>query len=87
MSNQTFALHPLAEEPLQQPFAELAHGGTSVGVDGEGVGDFDPTQDHLLHPDGSTAQQRVTLPGARQERTLLMGECDVYFLIFTDWFS
>lgn len=69
----TFALHPLAEEPLQQPFAELAHGGTSVGVDGEGVRDFDPTQDHLLHPDGSTAEQRVTLPGT-QEGALLMRE-------------
>lgn len=32
--------------------------------------DFDPTQDHLLHPDGTTAQQGVTLPGA-QEGALL----------------
>lgn len=62
----TFALHPLAEEALQQALAELADGGSSVGVDGEGVGDFDPTQDHLLHPDGTTAQQGVTLPGTQE---------------------
>lgn len=66
----TFTLHPLAEEAFQQPFAELADGGTGVGVDREGVRDFDPTQDHLLHPDGATAQQRVALSGT-QERTLL----------------
>lgn len=69
----TFALHPLAEEALQQTLAVLADGGTSVGVDGEGVRDFDPTQDHLLHPDGTTAQQRVTL-GRTQEGALARQE-------------
>lgn len=62
----TFALHPLAEEALQQAFAVLADRGTGVGVDGKGVRDFDPTQDHLLHPDGTTAQKRVTLPGTQE---------------------
>lgn len=62
----TFALHPLAEEALQQPLAELTHGRPSVGVDGERVRDFDPAQDHLLHPDGSTAQQGVPLARAQQ---------------------
>lgn len=62
----TFALHPLAEEALQQTFAELTDGGTGVGVNGEGVRDFDPTQDNLLHPDGTTAQQGVTLPGTNE---------------------
>lgn len=52
----TFALQALAEEALQQAFAELADGGTGVGVDGESVGDFHSAQDHLLHPDGPAAQ-------------------------------
>ncbi len=69
----TFALHPLAEEALQQTLAELADGGTSVGVDGEGVRDFDPTQDHLLHPDGTTAQQGVTLPSSQEGALLQPG--------------
>lgn len=58
----TFALHPLAEETLQQALAVLADGGTSISVDGKGVRNFDSTQDHLLHPDGTTTQQRVMLP-------------------------
>lgn len=62
----TFALHALAEEALQQALAELADGGTGVGVDGEGVGHFDPAQHHLLHPDGTATQQRVPLCGAQQ---------------------
>lgn len=69
----TFALQPLAEEALQQALAELADGGSSVGVDGEGVRDFDPTQDHLLHPDGTPAQQRVTLPGPQEGALLQPG--------------
>lgn len=68
----TFALQALAEEALQQAFAELADGGTGVGVDGESVGDFHPTQDHLLHPDGPAAQQGVALHGA-QKRALQRG--------------
>lgn len=35
--------------------------------------DFDPTQDHLLHPDGTTAQQRVTLPGTQEGALLQVG--------------
>lgn len=66
---KTFALHPLAEETLEQALAVLADGGTSVSVDGKGVRNFDSTQDHLLHPDGTTAQQRVVLP-SRQEGAL-----------------
>lgn len=58
---RTFALHALAEEAFQQALAVLADGGTSVGVDGEGVRDLDPTQDHLLHPDGTSTQQGVAL--------------------------
>lgn len=69
----TFALHPLAEESLQQAFAELADGGTGVGVDGEGVRDFDPPQDHLLHPDGTAAQQGVTLTGTQEGAMLMEG--------------
>lgn len=65
----TFALHPLAEETLQQALAVLADGGTGVSVDGKGVRNFDSTQDHLLHPDGTTTQQRVMLP-SRQEGAL-----------------
>lgn len=62
----TFALQPLAKEAFQQPLAELADGGTSVRVDGEGVRDFDSTQDHLLHPDGTSTQQGVALPSCRE---------------------
>ena len=69
----TFALHALAEESLQQTFAELADGGAGIRVDGEGVRDFDPTQDHLLHPDGTTAQQRVTLAGTQEGALLRPG--------------
>ena len=61
----TLALHPLAEESLQQPLAELADGGTSVRVHGEGVRDLHPAQDHLLHPDGAAAEQGVTLRRAQ----------------------
>ncbi len=35
--------------------------------------DFDSTQDHLLHPDGTAAQQRVTLPGAQEGALLYPG--------------
>lgn len=35
--------------------------------------DFDPTQDQLLHPDGTTAQQRVTLPGTQEGALLQPG--------------
>lgn len=40
-------------------------------MDGEGVGNFDPTQDHLLHPDGTAAQQRVPLPSAQKGALLV----------------
>lgn len=62
----TFALHPLAEETLQQALAVLADGGTRVCVDGKGVRNFDSTQHHLLHPDGTAAEQGVTLPCRQQ---------------------
>lgn len=62
----TFALHPLAKETLQQALAVLADGGTSVSVDGKGVRNFDSAQDHLLHPDGTTTQQRVMLPSCQE---------------------
>lgn len=63
---RTFALHALAEEAFQQALAVLADGGTSVGVDGEGVGDLDSTQDHLLHPDGTSTQQGVALRSCQE---------------------
>lgn len=56
-AKHTFALQPLAKEPFQKALAVLADGGASVRVDGEGVRDFDSTQDHLLHPDGTSTQQ------------------------------
>lgn len=62
----TFALHPLAEETLQQALAVLADGGTSISVDGKRVRNFDSTQDHLLHPDGTSTQQRVMLPSHQE---------------------
>jgi len=42
-------------------------------VDGEGVRDFDTTQDHLFHPDGTAAQQGVTLPGTQEGALLVEG--------------
>lgn len=66
-SGPTFALHSLAKQTLEQPLAVLADGGTSVGVNGEGVGHLDPPQHHLLHPDGPAAPGEDPLPG------LLMG--------------
>lgn len=65
--NPTFTLHALAKETLQQSLAVLADGGTSVSVNGEGVGHLDPPQHHLLHPDGPAAPGEDPLP------CLLMG--------------
>lgn len=58
----TFALHSLAKKTLEQPLAVLTDGGPGVGVDGEGVRHFDPTQHHLLHPDGPAAPRQDPLP-------------------------
>lgn len=83
----TFALHPLAEDALQETLAELADGWTGVGVHGEGVRDFDPTQDHLLHPDGATAQQRVTFPCAQQGALLRTKTGEVLLFIIIYYFE
>lgn len=63
----TFTLHALAKETLEQALAVLADSGTGVGVNGERVRDFNPSQHHLLHPDRPAAPRQDPLP------RLLMG--------------
>lgn len=58
----TFALHALAEETFEQTLAVLADGGTSVGVNGEGVRHLDPGLLHLIHPNRPSAPGRDALP-------------------------
>ena len=67
LCSPTFTLHALTEETLEQPLAVLADSGPSVGVNGEGVRHLDPSQHHLLHPDGPAAPGQDPLP------CLLMG--------------
>lgn len=62
MCSPTFALHALAKEALEQALAVLADGGPSVGVNGEGVRHLNPSQHHLLHPDGPAAPGQDPLP-------------------------
>ena len=63
----TFTLHALAKETLEQALAVLADSGTGVGVNGERVRHFNPSQHHLLHPDRPAAPRQDPLP------RLLMG--------------
>ena len=70
----TFALHALAEEPLEQPLAVLANGGPCVGVHVEGVRHFHSSQDQLVHPDGPAAPGRDALPCLQQGALLREAE-------------
>lgn len=58
----TFALHALAEQAFEQAFAVLADSGACVGVNDESMGYFNPSQHHLLHPDGPATPGRDPLP-------------------------
>lgn len=60
-NDPTFTLHALAKQTLEKPLAVLADGGTSVCVNGEGVGHLDPPQNHLLHPDWPAAPRQDPL--------------------------
>lgn len=66
----TLALHALAEQALEQPFAVLADGGSCVRVHVEGVRHFDSAQHHLFHPDGPAAPGWDSL-SCLQQRPLL----------------